>query len=558
MRKKLLIIISFVFILYGCSAQPKLNDIQKLESLARVWGFLKYYHPQVASGKYNWDEELIQSLPKVMSAQSKKELSQVYLDWIARLGEVKVPDSASKNSTFDKNFNLSWTDDTSLFTESLISQLDFIEENRVQGKNHYATVNPIGLLDITNENPYPELYFKQPDETHRLLSLFRYWNVVEYFFPYKYLTDQEWDDVLTEMIPKFRNAANVSEYHLAVLELVAKTDDSHAYISGEFAPEVFGYYWIPAKFKIIDGKAVISGFYNDSLAHANDIHIGDVIHRVNGETIESIIGRKSKYIPASNQSAKYRDFYNAVFNGVTDTVTITYERSGVLEEKQVKRYYFSDFSYGVSNKSPKWEILKGNIGYVDMGLLEIPDVAAMIKSLMKCKAIILDVRNYPKGTMDEISNYLNSEPRPYAKFTLPDLAYPGKYYWLKGDSSGRHNKSPYQGQVVLLVNEHTQSHAEFTVMALQTADNATVIGSQTAGADGNIIPFELVGGIKTRISGIGVYYPDGRETQRIGLVPDIEVKPTVEGIRNGKDEVLEKALEYIEKEEIQLLTKPKR
>ena len=224
----------------------------------------------------------------------------------------------------------------------------------------------------------------------------------------------------------------------------------------------------------------------------------------------------------------------------------------------MKRYYFSDFSYRVSNKSPKWEILKGNIGYVDMGLLEIPDVAAMIKSLMKCKAIILDVRNYPKGTMDEISNYLNSEPRPYAKFTLPDLAYPGKYYWLKGDSSGRHNKSPYQGQVVLLVNEHTQSHAEFTVMALQTADNATVIGSQTAGADGNIIPFELVGGIKTRISGIGVYYPDGRETQRIGLVPDIEVKPTVEGIRNGKDEVLEKALEYIEKEEIQLLTKPKR
>lgn len=547
MRKKLLIIISFVFILYGCSAQPKLNDIQKLESLARMWGFLKYYHPQVASGKYNWEEELIQSLPKVMSAQSKEELSQVYLDWIARLGEVKVPDSASKNSTFDKNFNLSWTDDTSLFTESLISQLDFIEENRGQGKNHYATVNPIGLLDITNENPYPELYFKQPDESHRLLSLFRYWNVVEYFFPYKYLTDQEWDDVLTEMIPKFRNAANVSEYHLAVLELVAKTDDSHAYISGEFAPEVFGYYWIPAKFKIIDGKAVISGFYNDSLAHANDIHIGDVIHRVNGETIESIIGRKSKYIPASNQSAKYRDFYNAVFNGVTDTVTITYERSGVLEEKQVKRYYFSDFSYRVSNKSPKWEILKGNIGYVDMGLLEIPDVAAMIKSLMKCKAIILDVRNYPKGTMDEISNYLNSEPRPYAKFTLPDLAYPGKYYWLKGDSSGRHNKSPYQGQVVLLVNEHTQSHAEFTVMALQTADNATVIGSQTAGADGNIIQFELVGGIKTRISGIGVYYPDGRETQRIGLVPDIEVKPTVEGIRNGKDEVLEKALEYIEK-----------
>ena len=47
------------------------------------------------------------------------------------------------------------------------------------------------------------------------------------------------------------------------------------------------------------------------------------------------------------------------------------------------------------------------------------------------------------------------------------------------------------------------------------------------------------------ISGIGVYYPDGEETQRIGIVPDIEVKPTVEGIRTGRDELLERAIEEI-------------
>jgi len=47
------------------------------------------------------------------------------------------------------------------------------------------------------------------------------------------------------------------------------------------------------------------------------------------------------------------------------------------------------------------------------------------------------------------------------------------------------------------------------------------------------------------ISGSGVYYPDGTETQRVGIVPDIEVKPTIEGIKNGKDELLEKAIEII-------------
>lgn len=46
-------------------------------------------------------------------------------------------------------------------------------------------------------------------------------------------------------------------------------------------------------------------------------------------------------------------------------------------------------------------------------------------------------------------------------------------------------------------------------------------------------------------SGIGVYYPDGGETQRIGIVPDIKVKPTIKGIREGRDELLEKAIEII-------------
>ncbi len=77
---------------------------------------------------------------------------------------------------------------------------------------------------------------------------------------------------------------------------------------------------------------------------------------------------------------------------------------------------------------------------------------------------------------------------------------------------------------------------------------AMVIGSTTAGADGNVSPIIFPGNIRTMISGIGVYYPDGTETQRVGIIPDIEVKPTIKGIKEGKDKVLEKAIEIINKE----------
>ena len=47
------------------------------------------------------------------------------------------------------------------------------------------------------------------------------------------------------------------------------------------------------------------------------------------------------------------------------------------------------------------------------------------------------------------------------------------------------------------------------------------------------------------ISGINVLYPDGTETQRKGVKIDVPLKPTILGIKAGRDELLEKAKEII-------------
>ena len=98
---------------------------------------------------------------------------------------------------------------------------------------------------------------------------------------------------------------------------------------------------------------------------------------------------------------------------------------------------------------------------------------------------------------------------------------------------------------MILVDESSMSQAEYTAMAFRAAQGAVVVGSTTAGADGNVSPFALPGGVRTMISGIGVFYPDKTPTQRIGIVPNVEVRPTIAGIRAGRDEVLEEALRQI-------------
>jgi len=83
-------------------------------------------------------------------------------------------------------------------------------------------------------------------------------------------------------------------------------------------------------------------------------------------------------------------------------------------------------------------------------------------------------------------------------------------------------------------------------MALSARPNTIIVGSQTAGADGTVgMPVTFPGGISTGFTQIGVYYPSGKETQRVGIVPDFKVKLTVNGIKEGKDEILEKAISLV-------------
>lgn len=134
---------------------------------------------------------------------------------------------------------------------------------------------------------------------------------------------------------------------------------------------------------------------------------------------------------------------------------------------------------------------------------------------------------------------------PFVKFAKCSIENPGLFTYTTTVNVGKENSDYYKGKVVILINEISQSSAEFHAMAYEVNPNATVIGSTTAGADGNVSKISLPGDISTTISGIGVYYPNGKETQRVGIIPDIELRPTIKGIKSGRDELLDKAIEVI-------------
>ena len=550
--KKITLFFLLVFsqIIFSAS---KITETEKLAATCKVWGFLKYYHPKVANGEVNWDNQLLEKLPLIEKAQAKEEFSLILENWIDDLGPVKkiAPITPSKDvEYFDKNFNLSWINNNKLFSKKLSKKLKFIEENRFQGDQFYVYgLERVGNVGMRNES------LAQPDFTNKnskLRMVFTYWNLVEYFFAYKYKTDQKWDITLDKIIPLAIQADNHDDFYKVMVKLACKVDDSHTEVylySSDTSRKTI--YYFPANARIIDDKVVVTEILGDSLAQADDIKVGDVITKVNGQTIKEIILKYKDVLSASNE-AKYLDKVVAgILVSKTDTVKVEFLKNGEYITKTMiwADYHDShrnEFIKGASKKKERFKLLDNNIGYVNMGIITDKNIPAMIDLLKNTKAIVFDLRNYPKGTYEAISNFISPRENKFVIYTVPDLSYPGKFKWNKeGTSSGFENKDHYKGKVIVLLNEETQSHAEWTAMCFQASGNTTIIGSQTSGADGNISVFDFKW-FRTLFSGVGVFYPDKRETQRIGIVPDIEVKPTIKGIQEGKDEVLDRALLFAE------------
>ena len=305
--------------------------------------------------------------------------------------------------------------------------------------------------------------------------------------------------------------------------------------------------------KYVEDKTIVYKVLNDSFK--TQLQPGDEIVKVDNKNANSIRKWFAQYIGASNDASLQRDITEYVLAGTNGSkLNLTYKHNGIVKTTELYRT-LNRYMYNapLTTGDTIWKKINGNIGYVDFGRVQVKQLDSMFNDFKNTKAIIIDDRTYPQGTVWTMVNYLTTKPFVAGAKGITIIAdNPDPLIETKQYSLWQIPVTPvtqYKGELIILVNEETQSQAEYSCMVLQAAfKNTTIIGSQTAGADGDVTGIKFPGGISTAFSGHGVLYPEGKVTQGIGIVPDIKISPTIKGIKEGRDEVLDRAILFAETE----------
>lgn len=553
--KKVKILVLLLTIGFQSFAQFPDNTHGRLALLCKTWGFLKYHHTNKCN--VDWNALLISKVDSVFNAGSNAQFNDILFNLCLETGLTLPPSQpVIIQSDSAKNYHTSWFNDPGL-SNNVRYFLDTVKAHAFVDTfdictlkfNDYSDPNYSSFVDFRKDSIFNIPNFTYANLAHRLNVYFYYWNVVNYFFPQIDIADHHWDSTLYTFMPHILNANNDSSFTMALAQVVSRIDDTHGFFPNSYVQEYLSD--MPAGQSYYTNKIALARIENKHVVRLSSIpgiYKGDVIQKINGRDLDSLFVEHSKYIAASNQITKYRIFYTNLFDGTfgtTKSVQLLDSNNNLQQVAFSCNINYSQYYNWLNgmDQNPTWQITKCGYGYVHMGKLESADVPTMYNALKNTPAIIFDIRNYPNGTLWDLKTILFPAPNISANFFIPDLSYPG-YYSIQNDMDNFgiwNNPDPYTGQIIILVNEETQSQAEYTAQTLRTHPNAIIIGSQTAGADGNVAYLDLPGNISTYWSGIGWYQANWHNPQRAGVQVDSVVHPTIMGIRQGIDEVLEKA-----------------
>lgn len=529
------------------------NTHQNLWTLTKVYGVVKYYNNE-KDDKY-LDDELLKVLPNLKKTAYDNEKFNIDIKNLLRGDEKVIKSALQPERPFDQftdkdyitTIDFSWiekslqlSEENKILLKQLINSHKNIANKNIGHKQIYIHNEQIGLESISKNEEY-------------ILALIKYWNVMDYFFAYKNLMDTDWDTALSNEVSGFYEIQSYYGYNTMLRRLCAYLQDGHIDIEDRYRDD-FNVWKLPFYVTVAEDQLVVNSI-NDSLSNLYGIKTGDVIEELDGKGYGELWQEFSELVSYSTTSGGqeyFRTYLWQRFNYNDSSVSVVFNSDNGTHKEYIKPIKLADFRKirPWVEKIGKFKSIDGNIGYIDFDNMSYSNLGKAIRQLKKKKYIILDCRGYPGGVFAQLrlNGFLFSKRAPVAKNYGPNVEYPGVFDDTKLLSYNflQWMRRSYKGQLIVLIDGSAISAMETLLMSVEAKrPKAVFIGTPTQGVDGEQNLLLLPDGIKILYTGNNFSYHDGSQFQRIGIQPDIRIEPTIESIKKGEDNVLIRAIEYI-------------
>jgi hypothetical protein len=563
------------------SAQAPRQTIENLAAFARLYGVVRYFYPSDAAAALDWNRFAVHGVRKVREARDGRELAAALKELVDPLGPgieigAELPKEPAETTTAASTAApaatsaaaepmTAWRYQGAGMSPARPGQgspyranrgavdtasVDTPNERRAEltlasgvkarvpialtaaqiGPDGSRTMRLNTLVAALGQLPDPG---DPADLDVRLADVIVTWNVFRHFYPYWPESGVDWDARLVPQLTATLDAAKTTLHRDVLRQVVADARDGHGRVSDPKA-SVLG--WMPLQFaKVGDGIAIL-------VSTNPSVPVGAMVSSIDDAPAAKRFTEQAALVSGTPQWKEYRALQDIsrctpgvdvrlvvdTGNGPR-TATVTCEKTIPAGERRPEI---------VTQLEP-------GVWYVDLTRARMEQLKPSLATLAEARAVIFDLRGYPTDAGAQILPYLLEAPESDRWMHVARIT--GPFFQNDGWESFGWNLKPVAprlaGKIVFMTDGRAISYAESVMGYVADRKLATIVGSPTAGTNGNVASFTLPSGATVGFTGMRVTGHDGRAPYHlIGVTPHVPVTRTLAGIKEGRDEVLERAL----------------
>jgi carboxyl-terminal processing protease len=354
-------------------------------------------------------------------------------------------------------------------------------------------------------------------------------------------------------------------FDLATMEFVAQFHSGHTLFwdswLGQCCDQSLGFYATP-----LDAKWIVRRSFLDGLRP------GDALAAINDQKVDDFFQNQRVYISASSEAARRNNLFRLPYLFPEEfSLTLEGGRVVAVNRASTKEHY--------DDVEGRW-LRRGELAYV-----RIPDffsplaeqkAIAYVQQFQKAGALIVDVRRNPGGIsptslvaalmdrpyrrwkestpirigwfdygQETVPNSESNRMSEYMRGYIDALASLGQPQLVRNPLLVSPDATGYKGKIIFLVDGGCVSACEDLIQPFKDNGRAMLIGELTEGSSGLPFFYDFHNGMSVKIAIKRYYMPDGSEFEGVGIKPDIEVSPTIEDLKHGRDVALQKALKLL-------------